>query len=382
MNLQTILDPLRELFDANLNRSDVNILSDKSTGQHEERERSIDVFIKGTRFNIWIKSGEDHNGWFVEVDFSNFTDQNIHSVKNYDDPEVSSLIFSLVRQTLEEEVQKLGGYSRIEMISLGSDNRQESKVRLYRTLAKVLLKRAFQGNGQVTEKKKDGTLYFQVWNNKASMKESNNFNDAFWKWFGDSKVVDDQGNPLVCYHGTSRGGFNSFDGEMRHHQEPGFHFGTNHAQANFFTVGNAIEAGHSIYPVYLSIQNPITLRDYGTWESYKVFPQLLDLGIISRKDLGADEDEVLDENFYDAWDTRSMLEELGYDGIKYYNRREGKDFQSHDETYLNMDSVEDLQLQQVHGDNWAYCILDANQAKSIYNKGTWRKSTDQLNESV
>jgi len=209
-----------------------------------------------------------------------------------------------------------------------------------------------------------------------------NLNDAFWKWFGDSKVVDDQGNPLVCYHGTSRGGFNSFDGDMRHHQEPGFHFGTNHAQANFFTVGNAIEAGHSIYPVYLSIQNPITLRDYGTWESYKVFPQLFDLGIISRKDLGADEDEVLDENFYDAWDTRSMLEELGYDGIKYYNRREGKDFQSHDETYLNMDSVEDLQLQQVHGDNWAYCILYANQAKSIYNKGTWRKSTDQLNESV
>ena len=24
----------------------------------------------------------------------------------------------------------------------------------------------------------------------------------FWKWFGDSKVVDDQGRPLVVYHGT------------------------------------------------------------------------------------------------------------------------------------------------------------------------------------
>ena len=27
-------------------------------------------------------------------------------------------------------------------------------------------------------------------------------NDAFWKWFGDSKVVDTNGDPLVVYHGT------------------------------------------------------------------------------------------------------------------------------------------------------------------------------------
>ena len=32
----------------------------------------------------------------------------------------------------------------------------------------------------------------------------------FWNWFGDSKIVDKQGRPLVVYHGTpSR--FNSFD---------------------------------------------------------------------------------------------------------------------------------------------------------------------------
>lgn len=28
---------------------------------------------------------------------------------------------------------------------------------------------------------------------------------AFWKWFGDSKVVDDQGRPLVVYHGGRKG---------------------------------------------------------------------------------------------------------------------------------------------------------------------------------
>lgn len=35
-------------------------------------------------------------------------------------------------------------------------------------------------------------------------------NDNFWKWFGDSKVVDNQGKPLVVYHGTNKS-FNSFD---------------------------------------------------------------------------------------------------------------------------------------------------------------------------
>ncbi len=33
---------------------------------------------------------------------------------------------------------------------------------------------------------------------------------AFYRWFGNSKVVDDQGRPLVVYHGTSAD-FNTFD---------------------------------------------------------------------------------------------------------------------------------------------------------------------------
>lgn len=32
----------------------------------------------------------------------------------------------------------------------------------------------------------------------------------FWKWFNDSKVVDEQGNPLVVYHGTGSSGITKF----------------------------------------------------------------------------------------------------------------------------------------------------------------------------
>ena len=37
-------------------------------------------------------------------------------------------------------------------------------------------------------------------------------NDNFRKWFGDSKVVDKDGKPMICYHGTPKGGFTEFNG--------------------------------------------------------------------------------------------------------------------------------------------------------------------------
>ncbi len=37
--------------------------------------------------------------------------------------------------------------------------------------------------------------------------KSNNINDNFWKWFGNSSVVDKNNKPLIVYHGTN----NKFD---------------------------------------------------------------------------------------------------------------------------------------------------------------------------
>ena len=35
-------------------------------------------------------------------------------------------------------------------------------------------------------------------------------NDALLKWFGKSKIVDSNGEPLICYHGSNYK-FNEFD---------------------------------------------------------------------------------------------------------------------------------------------------------------------------
>lgn len=76
---------------------------------------------------------------------------------------------------------------------------------------------------------------------------------AFKKWFGDSKVVDADGNPLVVYHGT-QADFNSFSNEPN-----GGLIGTGH----YFTDkpsdphANKRGDGANIMPVYLKLNNPI-----------------------------------------------------------------------------------------------------------------------------
>lgn len=50
--------------------------------------------------------------------------------------------------------------------------------------------------------------------------------EAFRRWFGDSKVVDENGEPLVVYHGTDKGGFYSFDMGEADAQRPGTMFFT------------------------------------------------------------------------------------------------------------------------------------------------------------
>ena len=41
--------------------------------------------------------------------------------------------------------------------------------------------------------------------NEVNESVESNLNQNFWKWFGNSKVVDKQGNPLVVYHGGAIG---------------------------------------------------------------------------------------------------------------------------------------------------------------------------------
>jgi hypothetical protein len=76
----------------------------------------------------------------------------------------------------------------------------------------------------------------------------------FKKWFGDSKVVDADGKPLVVYHGTSAD-FNEFSlsngGAKGMTQGTGFYFASSGERASMY----AGDSG-SVMPVYLNANNP------------------------------------------------------------------------------------------------------------------------------
>jgi hypothetical protein len=74
---------------------------------------------------------------------------------------------------------------------------------------------------------------------------------AFRKWFGNSKIVDENGNPLRLYHGTGADTGNQF--------LPGTFFTDKPEVAEIYAKASTRqtdEAGPNITPVYLSVKNP------------------------------------------------------------------------------------------------------------------------------
>lgn len=95
----------------------------------------------------------------------------------------------------------------------------------------------------------------------ASMQVSKaEFSTAFQRWFGDSKVVDENGKPLVVYHGSLRD-FDSFDPDASRFGNKGLYFTADAGYASAFarTGRGQTEGSPTVYPVYLSIKNPLVL---------------------------------------------------------------------------------------------------------------------------
>lgn len=85
--------------------------------------------------------------------------------------------------------------------------------------------------------------------------------EAFKRWFGDSKVVDENGRPLVVYHGTNAD-FSAFDPSAQGSSgqgsgEPGFFFEASPDNAGRYTRQGG---GGNVMPVYLSLKNPLIVE--------------------------------------------------------------------------------------------------------------------------
>lgn len=160
----------------------------------------------------------------------------------------------------------------------------------------------------------------------------------FKHWFGDSKVVGQNGEPLVLYHST-RGNFDRFEKTA----DIGFHFGTE-AQAK----SRAEKKGNdALMMVCLAIKNPIELPDLGDWDFWRFTEDGMNdayyekgdgtLGVAFTKAEILHVAEVLNELEGDeqGWEwMRQFFESKGYDGIKYLNVGETKDEEAGDFSYI------------------------------------------------
>jgi hypothetical protein len=164
----------------------------------------------------------------------------------------------------------------------------------------------------------------------------------FKRWFGDSKVVDEKGEPLVVYHGTDEE-FYAFDPSKQNVRNArmgmGFYFTANKDAAAM--------SGDRVMPVYLSLQNPYVISLDGD-------PKFGSEGYETREKLKRDPVAATKE-----------LRAAGYDGIQDGN------------TYV---AFEPTQIKSATENNGEYSLTNADIRKSIGGRNPGEQAISIVNQ--
>lgn len=186
-----------------------------------------------------------------------------------------------------------------------------------------------------------------------------------------SKVVNEDGSPKVMFHGTSNGGFNTFN-------TYGSNFGL-FGIGSYFTDDSSVAEEYThkgkgtnpqVYSVYLDIKNPIDMDAVANADAWKNAAQeVFDEGYFENCKTNEDYFKALkeycaDEEMYraDAYEfIENAIEEMGYDGITHIG---GGRF--------NKDSGNRHRV---------YIAFDPTQIKSVENLGTFDKDNKDIRYS-
>ena len=189
----------------------------------------------------------------------------------------------------------------------------------------------FQSIASAGAKDNQTALAKQEWKKKGT--ESR----FFKKWFGDSKVSDWQGNPIVVYHGTENN-FKIFKNTGKSRQigaNIGFFFTSNEGMAKQYADDK------KVMPVYLSLQNPLVIDANSVIQIFNQNIEIKDaFDFLTQLDQIKSEQEIKEE-----------LIKLGYDGI-----------------ILNNTNVDTRSNEDIHD---VYITFYPEQIKSVDNRGTF-----------
>jgi hypothetical protein len=171
----------------------------------------------------------------------------------------------------------------------------------------------------------------------------------FLRWFGDSKVVDEKGEPLVVYHGT-RGDFTEFKPSRVGAMGPGIYFTTKPDVASGYsdvtTRKGQERGGAQVIPVYLSVKNPLVIDSVND-SSKQLFNRIDPTGKLS-------DDEVI-----------AKLIDQGYDAV--YAKEDGE--------YVVFNPT---QIKSAIGNNGDYSLTNADIRKSIGGVSPGQKALETI----
>lgn len=252
---------------------------------------------------------------------------------------------------------------------------------------------AYEGE-TITINGKERTVYNSNGDRIAKSKEAL---ENFYRWFGDSKIVDEQGRPLVVYHGTRamKWGkplpeFSIFSraGSRAYQNRVGFFFGETESFARAF--------GDRIMPVYLNLQNPKIFKK-GTPTNEELSLEQKEVDTAKSDDTKYIAQKILNNSkkYTDAYD-KFIMDMYHKSGLIPYQNSMYGDFNDAmqlggDEAYDIADTYrEELQKDGYDGviivdtkvdansnngkPNTQYVAFESNQIKSTSNRGTYSGS--------
>ena len=155
--------------------------------------------------------------------------------------------------------------------------------------------------------------------------ESEELNNAFYKWFGNSKIVNPDGTPKIVYHSTNSK-FKKFN-----LKKLGFASEYPTADFGFYFSDSGLGYGKIKMPCYIKMENPYYIEV----------------------------EEVCDFDY--NYKNIDKNEFNGYDGLIIHSKKD---------SYYKRTDVYD------------YCVFSPNQIKSVNNKGTWNPASDNIYENL
>lgn len=227
------------------------------------------------------------------------------------------------------------------------------------------------GNYMKAPNGKDSKLTPEQW----ALVRTQNFKDWFGDWENDpensSKVVDENGEPMVVYHGTA-GVINKFEDQQR---SPGFWFTNREDVANGYAESASAEFGEekNVIPVFLNIRKPRVEDAHAEYPAEFALKSYVenDNGVYEVFDTYEEAEAYREANVPDGWvgaaevgDQHDLVErakELGHDGV----------------VMMNMYDQAAYAETEVKGTQTNYVVLDANQIKSATdNTGEFSEDAD------